>query len=253
MNKCTRRALRALRLYDAVVDLKHWLTGTEAEYVKFYSQFVNPGDLCFDVGANVGRRTKVLLRLNAKVVAVEPQERCMKKLQRKLGDNDSVILVQRAVGEKPGWADIRLCDSHSLSSLSTDWIERVQSSGRYSECTWDTSITIEITTLDQLISDCGRPTFVKLDVEGYEYEALKGLSEPVKVICFEFTPEFIESTRKCIDHLSRIGSVHFNYCLENDQTSLKLSKWATVAAMHEVLDSVSSQKLAGDVYARFQI
>jgi hypothetical protein len=29
----------------------------ETQYARFYTQFVHPGDLCFDVGANVGRRT----------------------------------------------------------------------------------------------------------------------------------------------------------------------------------------------------
>ncbi len=251
MNKMIRKALRAFHLYDAVVDVKHWLAGTEARYERFYAQFVHPGDLCFDVGANMGRRTEALLRLQAKVVAVEPQEACMVRLRRRLGADANVSLVQSAVGERPGQAQMQLCDSHSLSSLSAGWIESVRASGRYAQCTWARSVTIEVTTLDELIGKYGRPAFIKLDVEGYEYEALKGLSQPVKCICFEFTPEFIESTRHCIEYLAQIGPAQFNYCLEDTPTSLMLPQWASAAEMNAILPTLASQKQAGDMYARF--
>lgn len=251
MNRVVRKVLQASHLYDAVVDFKHWLTGVRSQYLRFYSQFVHPGDLCFDVGANVGRRTEVLLRLGAKVIAVEPQEQCLKILQGKFAGNDHVVLVPRAVGEKPGQAQIRLCDSHSLSSLSTRWIESVRASGRYAQCTWSRSVTIDVTTLDNLIAEYGRPAFIKLDVEGYEYEALKGLSQPVPCLCFEFTPEFVESTRNCVDHLSRIAPARFNYCLEDAPTSFKLASWASPSEMDEVLHTLGSQNHAGDIYVQF--
>jgi FkbM family methyltransferase len=253
MNKTMRRVLRTCRLYDAVVDFKHWVTGVEAQYARFYSQFARAGDLCFDVGANMGRRTGVLLRLDTKVVAVEPQEQCMRKLRRKFGKNVNVILVQNAVGEKPGQAQIQLCDSHSLSSLSTGWIESVRTSGRYAQCTWAGSQTVEVTTLDDLIGRYGRPAFIKMDVEGYECEALKGLSQPVRALCFEFTPEFIDSTRRSLDHLAGIGSPRFNYCLENAPTSLQLAEWQAATEMHKLLDSLAAQNQAGDMYARFDV
>jgi len=253
MNKWVRSVLRACRLYDPVVDVKHWLSGTEDEYVRFYSQFVNLGDLCFDIGANVGRRTEVLLRLQARVVVVEPQEDCMKRLQRKFATNERVTLIRGAVGETKGKAEIQLCDSHSLSSLSPAWIDSVRSSGRYAQCKWSRSVTVDVTTLDQLIDDHGSPAFVKLDVEGYEYEAIKGLSRPVGCICFEFTPEFIDATRRCVDHLAQLGAGRFNYCLEGTQASLELDRWAGAAEMQEVIDSLAAQKRAGDVYARFDL
>lgn len=251
MNRVTRRILRACHLYDAVVDLKKWLTGTEAEYIKFYSQFVSRGDLCFDVGANVGRRTRIFLELGATVITVEPQEHCMAKLKKKYSSNNNVVLVPKAVGEIEGHAEMMLCDSHSLSSLSKSWIETVKTSGRYSSCTWNKTVTVPVVTLDGLILQYGKPAFMKIDIEGYEYEALKGLSQPVSVICFEFTPEFMDSALKCVEHLSRIGPAKFNYCIEDKPTTFVLSEWRPPGQIRERLESMCGKGKVGDIYIRF--
>ena len=42
---------------------------------------------------------------------------------------------------------------------------------------------------DNMISRYGSPEFTKIDVEGYEFEVLNGLSQPIKTISFEFTSE----------------------------------------------------------------
>ena len=48
--------------------------------LQFYSPFIQRGDLCFDVGANEGFKTKSFLMLGAKVVAIEPQGVCLHRL-----------------------------------------------------------------------------------------------------------------------------------------------------------------------------
>ncbi|MFN4087767.1 MAG: FkbM family methyltransferase, partial [Alphaproteobacteria bacterium] len=40
---------------------------------RFYSAFLEPGDLAFDIGAHVGNRTRAMRATGAHVVAVEPQ------------------------------------------------------------------------------------------------------------------------------------------------------------------------------------
>ena len=52
------------------------LSDDEKRYIKFYQQFIKPNDLVFDVGANMGNRTKLFLKLGAKVIAFEPQKIC---------------------------------------------------------------------------------------------------------------------------------------------------------------------------------
>jgi FkbM family methyltransferase len=253
MNRLVRKSLLRLGLYDITIDFKLWLTSTEAKYVRFYSQFIKEDDLCFDVGANVGRRIKVFLKLKNRVVAVEPQAHCINILKKKYKNNNRVILVEKAIGEKESLKEMLICDAHSLSSLSNDWINSVKDSGRYAENIWEKRVTVQVVTLDSLIAQYGKPSFIKIDVEGYEYEALKGLSQPIKVICYEFTPEFMDSALSGVRHLAGIGLAEFNYSLANQPTKLVLSNWISSDQICYILDSLSDTPTVGDVFVRFRV
>lgn len=216
----------------------------------FYSQFVRPGDLCFDVGANLGNRLKVFLSLDAKVVAVEPQQQCMYLLRRVYGDNEAVTLVNKALGAVEGEGIIKTSVAHTLSSLSSDWIEAVKKSGRFAQQTWDNKQTVQITTLDQLIEDYGLPSFIKIDVEGFEEEVVKGLSQPVPMLSLEFTPEFLQSTVNCIAHLSQLAEIQMNYSL-GETACLVLPDWISHQDMLTRLEDLAdNHQVFGDVYIR---
>ena len=64
---------------------------------KFYSKLIQNGDLCFDVGANVGNRTEAFLKLGARIVAVEPQPECIAVLNELHGDRycDDIFVAVR--------------------------------------------------------------------------------------------------------------------------------------------------------------
>src|SRR5271154_272335 len=54
--------------------LQRELLGLET---RFYKQFIKPGDLVFDVGANIGVKTAAFLAAGARVIAVEPVPFCL--------------------------------------------------------------------------------------------------------------------------------------------------------------------------------
>jgi FkbM family methyltransferase len=144
---------------------------------RYYAQLIHPGDLCFDIGAHVGNRIWVWSRLGATVVAVEPQPDCLLLLRRWYGRRPHVTLVDQAVGSAPGRQTLRISSAHpTVTTLSQSWIDAVQASAGFTRVQWEGSTTVEVTTLDVLIARFGLRSFCKLDIEGYESEALAGLT-----------------------------------------------------------------------------
>jgi FkbM family methyltransferase len=211
-NKKIKKAIKTLKAKKAA---RTWGDENQRHY-DFYSKFIKKGDLAFDVGANIGIITKVFLKLGAKCVSVEPQNECIFFLEQGYRKNPNFTLIKKALGAIEGKMEIMQSETSVVASLSKEWIEKVQKSGRFSDFSWKKTQEVEITTLDILISQFGIPSFIKIDVEGFEFEVIKGLSAPVKCLSLELVPEFIQSTINCIDYLSKIGEYSFNYTLMND-------------------------------------
>lgn len=251
------KLVQLFRLYETAKTVKDWLSTINLksihrrrEMLRFYSQFINEGDLCFDVGVNLGNRTEIFLKLGASVVAIEPQDICMQRLRKKFGNNRRVTLVQKALGDKEGEGEFFLSNAYTISSMSKEWINSVKASGRFSAYQWQKTVIVPVTTLEKIMEEYGKPIFCKIDVEGFEFHVLKGLSQPIKTISFEFTPEFIDSAINSIKYLSTIGRVQFNYSVE-ESMCLSLSKWVEPEEICKVLLSLPDNTIFGDIYARF--
>ena len=251
--------MRSLRIYKVIYNISLVLIDVvnRKKLLKFYSRFIKKDDLCFDIGANYGRRTEIFLKLGARVVAVEPQDACMQELEKKYGSNKRVILVKKAISDKQGEEELMISDSHTLSSMSKEWINSIKSSDMFFVSTqafsWQKTAKVRVTTLNHLIKEYGKPAFLKIDVEGYEYKVLKSLSEPIKVISFEFTPTqvFILSAINIVKHLASIGEVKFNYSF-GESISLVLNEWVGPDEISNILLNLPKKTpISGDIYARF--
>ncbi|HPW66835.1 MAG TPA: FkbM family methyltransferase [Salinivirgaceae bacterium] len=216
---------------------------------KFYNQFISPNDLVFDIGANVGNRTRPLLNIGAKVVAVEPQKKCQKILKKTFGNE--INIVPMGVGEMEDIKDFFVSNAHTISSFSTEWIESVKKD-RFKEYTWSRPIKIQITTLDKLIEKYGLPKFIKIDVEGYELEVLKGLTCAVDMISFEYTvPEQIQRAIDCISQIEKYNSeIECNFS-KGESMEFALKNWRSVT---DFKNYISTQEFIstdfGDIYVR---
>ncbi len=219
--------------------------------LKFYQQFVKYGDLCFDIGAHIGNRTEVFLALNAVVVAVEPQESCFRTLQERFKGNPNLILINKGLDQVEGEKELFISNVNTLSTMSHEWIKLGGKGRLFEGCNWTEKIIVKTTTMDALINTYGIPAFCKIDVEGFEYNVLQGLTKPVKVISFEFTQEFIESAMNCIQYLTELGMAKFNYS-EGESMSLALSSWVEADEILDILAGLPNDKFFfGDVYVQF--
>lgn len=215
----------------------------------FYGSFVKQNDLCFDVGANVGNRIIPLLELGAKVIAVEPQDYCVKYLNHKFGDK--ITIVNKGLGETESIKDFYISNLSVLSSFSEDWINSVKNS-RFKAYSWNKVVKMEMTTLDNLISKYGKPTFIKIDVEGYETEVLKGLTQPVKMISFEYTvPEQTIKAIQCLELINKFNKqIECNYSV-GESMIYNLSSWLSFEQMKQHVQTQAFLNTNfGDVYVR---
>lgn len=228
-------------------QLRAW-TKEDEQRRTFYSRFIRPNDLVFDVGANLGNRTKVFLRLGARVIAFEPQDECCAVLRRAFAGNSRVTVKQTALGSVDGTAEMYVGSAHTLTSLSKEWIAAVRESGRFSGYEWRSPVVVATRSLDSMIREYGRPRFIKVDVEGYEQEVLSGLTTAIPFVSFEFTPERIAAARDCLDLLSSIGPIEGKLSL-GESMDFTTTAWASREELHSLLECVDRSGF-GDVYVR---
>jgi FkbM family methyltransferase len=215
-----------------------------------YAPFIRPGDLCFDLGAHLGDRVRAWSHMNARVVALEPNPASMKWLRRLYGNRPNIVLIEQAVGAHIGEAAFWISRlTPSISTLSHQWLTTVQQSPRFASARWEEQIPVKVTTLDALIEQYGKPAFCKIDVEGAELDVLRGLSQALPALSFEYIPATIETALGCIDRLSQLGDYEYNWRV-SEWPRLRSREWLSPQAMAEQLQRLSRNSNSGDVYAR---
>lgn len=238
-----RKNVRKFKTFSAI----------DKQRMDFYSQFMQPGDLVFDVGANLGNRTKIFLKLGAKVVGFEPQKLCADFLKGVLKDEDNFTLIESALGSEVSETEMFVSEKHTLSTLSEQWVNSTHQSGRFTQSEWSEKQIVQVTTLDRMIEKYGAPAFIKIDVEGYEFEVISGLSSPVKYMSIEFASENIDVTYQCIEHMSSLAEMVFQYS-EGESMKFTLTDWVSKDDIKQFLhDETMRKKLAfGDVYIKIK-
>lgn len=226
-------------------------THGEERMTGLYGKFLRAGDLCFDVGANLGNRLRIFRKLGCRVVALEPQQSCYSELQAEFGGDADVVLIQKAAAAAEREMEMLIANAHTISSLSTEWIRKVKESGRFKDYRWDKTEKVVSTTLDALIASHGVPRFIKIDVEGYEPEVLRGLTQPAPFLSFEWTPEFSSATVESLAHLGTIGAIETNYSL-GESMELASDQWMRASRLLELLKPMETDaRVFGDIYIRF--
>jgi hypothetical protein len=107
-------------------------------------------------------------------------------------------------------------DGSALNTLSRKWVDALRVDARRfgQRVEFRQERQVATTTLEDLFVHYGLPYFVKVDVEGYELNVLRGMKRPVPFLSFEVNlPEFRAEGLECIDVLHRLaadGSFNFS-------------------------------------------
>jgi FkbM family methyltransferase len=214
---------------------------------RLYGAFIKPGDIAFDVGAHVGDRVASFRRLGAKVIAVEPQSALALTLKALYGRDRTVAIERVAVGRNSGTIRLRVnVDNPTVSTASDAFVRAADGAQGWEGQAWDKSIEVPMTTLDALIAKHGVPSFIKIDVEGFEAEALAGLSRPVAALSFEFTTIQRDVAHACIQRCTALGMTRFNGAIGESQ---EIGAWRSAADITRWLDELPHAANSGDLYA----
>jgi len=235
----------ATGLYRPARLLKRAVMPSERAYfragVAFYSQFVRPGDLCFDIGAHIGAKTEMLLALGASVVSVEPQPELVREvIARGSHCGSKSIVIEGAVSEQVGTATLHLREGSVLASLLPDW-----------EGNPNGEIEVNVTTLDSLIAQYGMPQFLKIDAEGSESQILRGLSHRVPIMTVEYhcNDRCVALARESVSLLCQFGSIEINATGEEEHTLL-FPTWLTPETFLERFPECVAPHSYGDMIVR---
>ncbi len=177
----TQTILKKPRVYNWIQGLKFYAEKGDAGLVgniyyklmdyedsMFLIKHLKANDVFVDVGANLGHYTMLASGIcKAKSFAIEPIESTLIKLEKNIKLNkleNKVALLNYGIGDK-----------NEILNFTTH--KTVMNSVSLSEDS--NTVKIEVKTLNELLKN-ESPTFIKIDVEGYEYKVLKGANEILK-------------------------------------------------------------------------
>ena len=249
MKALLKNLLLKAGVYYKINELRFRHNQRDVSQKAFYATIIGNDDLVFDVGANIGQRSAIFSQLAGMVVAFEPQPLCLTHLRSRFKFKSNVKIEPIALSATEGDASIYQSSSHDLSSMSPEFIQNVGKQ-LFSKETWDATITIPTKTLDQMIATYGVPSFIKIDVEGFELSVLNGLSWPVHMLSFEFTPLIITEATRCIERLHEISANYlYNYCLGEELDFVLPDHVDYKSFSQSVLPDLEGARSFGDIYA----
>lgn len=166
-------AMRRLARATGVTKPLAWLlngSGYEARYDAGFVAALRPGDVCWDVGANVGHYTLSFsdrVGTTGTVVAFEPSPMNFARLREATAERGNVILVNAGLG------------SHDGRVRFQQGADELGATSRVTTAAAEGTLEVEIRSAASLLAthEVPAPNAIKIDVEGHEYEVFLGLSE----------------------------------------------------------------------------
>jgi len=185
-----------------------------------------------DVGANIGEWATAVLELVApeRLIIIEPGPVMFAQLRDKFGGNAGIELHNVAIGDTNGVTTLRMTrDTTGASVLPpSDAMKQLIGSNWMVE----SEVQCEIRTLDNLLANVQEVSLLKIDVQGYEKEALAGASDTLAktkflLIELNYMPQY--------EGGSWLGEIHdlltrkYGFVLANATKPLRLNGSASMS------------------------
>ncbi|WP_343636886.1 FkbM family methyltransferase [Fluviicola sp.] len=177
-----------------ISDYQEWLVyfHCKTDSSDYLLDYLEKSTVIFDIGANIGQTAfnmslvQQSKGLHPVIYAFEPYPKTFGKLERNIGNNPALIVKAYNLGLGSEKGSLHMMQHNAWNS------------GGF-RMTSDTSnsIVVPVISLDEFVSENQIPAidFIKIDVEGFELEVLKGARQTIRrfrpVIVFEYSVENI--------------------------------------------------------------
>jgi len=185
-----------------------------AEFQNFLS-YCNAEMFLFDIGAHYGLFSLAAAHFGGKAVAVDPSAMAIRMIARQVKLNhasDKIRTLQAAVSDASG--ELQMLSSGVFS----EGYFKLAAGRSASELT-----KIRAVTIDEMASEFGVPTHIKIDVEGHEAAALRGgrqtFTRHKPTLFLELHNQMVAADggdpNAALDELQRLGYAPFSYTGED--------------------------------------
>ncbi len=211
-----------LNKYDTGISLDLFLCGIrEGVSTKWLLSHIGSSDVFYDIGANLGYYTVIVAKKASKVVSFEPYSKSFNLLKRNVELNNltNVELFNFGLGDKNDERMLYVPYKKNLASF-------------YGELCSDKNVVskelVRLFSLDYFMehSDNLSPTWIKMDIEGYEYFVIKGAVNTLKMykprLFVELHPKILGRPRlkELLKILLDLGYKIDNFVLENQKAPI---------------------------------
>lgn len=172
----------------------------EKEEIEVLSKLINFKDHVVDIGANIGNHSIAYSKISKKVYAFEAHPRTFEILKFNINEYKNIKIYNIGISDKKGLLYFKKVNSTNIGG------KRLSKIG---------SIKSQINKLDNIIKLDKKIKLIKIDIEGHEYEALKGMKRLLKnnnsLILQEFCEDSISKRKKIINFLKENEYLHSYY------------------------------------------
>lgn len=183
--------------------------------IELFKRLIKPGDHVMDIGANIGFYTSLFAGLvgeSGSVHAFEPERMNFFRLKQVVKGSKNVVINKKAVSSKNGYIYI-----YTSNVLNVDH-------RTYKIDAFKDSYKVQTITLDAYVKMNSKIKFIKMDIQGGEFDALKGmkrtlLTNPQIIVFMEYWPEMGRKLKINVNEwIEYFQSLKFNiFAIHNDQ------------------------------------
>ncbi|MEP7236261.1 MAG: FkbM family methyltransferase [Ferruginibacter sp.] len=179
MGKGLKRTINGYTLRLPTRYFKYFPDNYESDNFEFLAKSCKPGAVIIDIGAHIGVFSAIAAQVTGKtgkVYSFEPAPTTYALLQKTMVINHEEQFVetfQKAVGKESGKITFFISDGQADNSNSLV---------NYKEDRAIHGIDVEVTSIDNFVSEkkITKLDFIKIDVEGAEYDTLRGAADTFK-------------------------------------------------------------------------